>query len=269
MWSLRYMVLFLAENFLKVVRGFTIIESWAHEQLQKEDTYELLERDIEFIRERLGQMHQAYELGLPSTTQRIKRLEGDLAPGMHLGVLRDHLKVLCEAIEDDIEAQWFFCIPNVDVPLYAQHEQPFGWEVGLKFPDIEYDIAEAARCLAVDRSTATVFHLMRVMEWSVRRLAKFLRISTLKAASGKEKEWFHIVNEVRAKVNSMPVRTQAQREKSENLQALCNHLDGVRLAWRNNTMHPKASYEPHEAREIYTNVQTFMKGLADMLPHEG
>lgn len=48
------------------------------------------------------------------------------------------------------------------VPLGAG-AMPFGDLVDRRFPGVAYDIDEAARCLVQGRSTATVFHTMRII----------------------------------------------------------------------------------------------------------
>ena len=45
--------------------------------------------------------------------------------------------------------------------------EPFGRSVVGVFPDPTADIDEATRCLALERPTASVFHLMRAMEVGV------------------------------------------------------------------------------------------------------
>jgi hypothetical protein len=40
-----------------------------------------------------------------------------------------------------------------------------------------FDIEEAGKCLAFDRGTATVMHLMRVLEVGLKALAKVLQIA--------------------------------------------------------------------------------------------
>ena len=41
-------------------------------------------------------------------------------------------------------------------------------EVNDKFPSAAFDIDEAGKCLAIGRSTAAVFHLMRALETAIR-----------------------------------------------------------------------------------------------------
>jgi hypothetical protein len=163
----------------------------------------------------------------------------------------------------------FFCVPSPDAELFNQYDYPFGTEVYFEFPEAEFDISEAGRCISLDRPTAAVFHLMRVMEAGVQRFAKKLGVSLSKMTkagpTSREKAWNELIRDLRSKINARSEKSARSRAMKEGYSAICNHLDGVRLAWRNPTMHPKASYEPHEAREIYGHVKTFMRSFAEML----
>jgi hypothetical protein len=57
------------------------------------------------------------------------------------------------------------------------------------------DIAEAAKCLALGRTTACVFHLMRVMEMAVVRLGKKLKV-TVRDKHDKELAWGPILGNI-------------------------------------------------------------------------
>jgi len=39
----------------------------------------------------------------------------------------------------------------------------------------------------------------------------------------------------------------------------------VKIAWRNEVMHPKQNYTPEQAHEIYRNVRTFVRDLAGLV----
>ena len=53
---------------------------------------------------------------------------------------------------------------------------PFGMQVLEQFPSAQFEIDEAGKCYAFGRPTATVFHLMRIIEIGVRAIAACLNI---------------------------------------------------------------------------------------------
>ena len=55
-----------------------------------------------------------------------------------------------------------------------------GWEsVRNQFPSANTEIEEASKCFALDRYTAVVFHLMRIMEIGLRSLSSTLKDPSL------------------------------------------------------------------------------------------
>ena len=75
---------------------------------------------------------------------------------------------------------------------YKPDDYLFGLEFDLKFSDTGvFELDEAAKCLALGRSTAAVFHLMRAMEVGIRSVARCLGIpDPLKPA---ERNWGSIL----------------------------------------------------------------------------
>jgi hypothetical protein len=161
-------------------------------------------------------------------------------------------------IRDHLESEYFFHLDQHDVPLYLE-PQPFGEAVGKKFPNATEDIAEAARCLALQRPTATVFHLMRVMELALRALARKLKVTTI---NPNVENWNKITDHVNKAINALPAKTSAEQKKKAQFGAASAHLNSVRIAWRNEVMHPKQSYSREEAHAIFAAVRGFMADLA-------
>src|SRR5229473_6950447 len=64
----------------------------------------------------------------------------------------------------------FAYIPEAAVP-YFENEKLFGESVYNKFPDLREDIKDAGNCFAAALYTACVFHLMRIAEYGMRRIA--------------------------------------------------------------------------------------------------
>jgi hypothetical protein len=55
---------------------------------------------------------------------------------------------------------------------YFEPKQPFGADFELKFPLAVYEVEESGKCIALSRDTASVLHLMRVMEIGIRAVAR-------------------------------------------------------------------------------------------------
>ncbi len=76
--------------------------------------------------------------------------------------------------------------------------------------------------------------------------------------------WGGINHLVKPAIDKMPQKTKAQKKKKSNFNAAYAHLDSVRIAWRNDVMHPKESYSEEEAR-VLGHVKSFMRHLAGVI----
>jgi hypothetical protein len=80
-----------------------------------------------------------------------------------------------------------------DLPL------PFGTEIGKLYPSAAYEIDETAKCLAFERSTAAVFHLMRVLEIGIKAVSKCLAISD--PAKEAERNWGVMLRKIKDEID--------------------------------------------------------------------
>ena len=118
--------------------------------------------------------------------------------------------------------------PNNKMDYFNQKSPIFDEEILNKLPRINEDSVEAGYYFALDRYTACVFHLMRVMEISVHELGRKLGVSLV-----KEKMWHEILVKVNEQIQSLP-----PTDKNKPIYAgLSAHLSNVRIAWRNEVMH--------------------------------
>jgi hypothetical protein len=157
-------------------------------------------------------------------------------------------------IIDQVESEFYLSLTEQEKSLYAPTQSLFGTSVETAFPKLSEDIVEAAKCLALGRSTASVFHLMRTMEGAVQALSVQLSIAD------PLREWGKLLSDISPRVEAMPKGGQ-RNAWSENFTLLYH----VKQAWRNDTMHPKQTYTEDEARSIYAAVRSFMQNLASLV----
>jgi hypothetical protein len=164
-------------------------------------------------------------------------------------------------IEDGLQGNRFMYFPSDDL-LYYTESALFGGEVENKLPDVSADIAEAGRCRACGRDTATVFHLMRVMETGVREFGRSLGVPI-----NPRDLWDAILRQANTAIQALPRATDQERERRSAYEQLYAALQAVRVAWRNPTMHGvERSYTAEESREVWDCTRTFMRRLAAVLP---
>jgi hypothetical protein len=149
----------------------------------------------------------------------------------------------------------FFHVPSERTSYYDKKEL-FGKYVIEKFPAIQFDMVEAGNCYAMGRGTASVFHLMRIMEVGVQEFGKKLGVTLV-----NQKVWQIILDGINSAIKGLPpkdVETIAMSQASANLYA-------VKLAWRNEVMHPKDTYTLEESENILRQVKIFMEQLATII----
>jgi hypothetical protein len=176
-----------------------------------------------------------------------------------------------EALHKAIEQLWNSVALELDSrkfygPLtkYASYyEQPklFGDEVFNKFPSANNDIFEAGTCLALERGTATVMHLMRVVEVGLKVLASAVGV-------GVQPDWGSYIREMRAIDDALTTKIKVAGKRTPDEQFYAEArvtIDGVKIAWRNPTMHVENNYSPERAEEILIAVRGLMRHLATRL----
>ncbi|WP_069095406.1 hypothetical protein [Methyloligella halotolerans] len=92
---------------------------------------------------------------------------------------------------DELSLVSVFCIDRNRSKFYSADTPLFGESVEKKFKNAAFEVEEAGKCLALRRSTACVFHLMRVLEVGIRSVARSLSIDDPTKAG--EKNWGKIL----------------------------------------------------------------------------
>jgi hypothetical protein len=168
--------------------------------------------------------------------------------------LEQAIQSLIACVRNETKATVAMVMPAEKLRLFTPKEPPFGHEVDSAFPLSKEDIEESGKCLAMGRSTASVFHLSRAMEAAVQALSAKLGMGNL------DREWGKLLSEMKGKIEAMP-QGDLRNRWSEN-HSLLYH---VKQAWRNDVMHPKATYTDEQAMEVYQAMRSFMKNLVPLV----
>ncbi|WP_156929157.1 hypothetical protein [Bradyrhizobium sp. th.b2] len=169
-------------------------------------------------------------------------------------------------IEQELRRKDFLFVSEEMTKLYNESDPRRGavkgsdpFELGKKFKKAHADIASAGRCLAVEESTACVFHLMRAMEAAVRDLSQRRHIQL---PITPKTTWRGLTGQMDGKIAKMPENTVSLKRKKNRWEEARANLHHVGSVWRNNTMHPASSYTPSQARDIYEACRVLMTSLA-------
>lgn len=173
-----------------------------------------------------------------------------------LSLVADEIAILTSAFQDEMEARLLFAFPASSA-RYFSTDPLFGELVEDAFPDVAYDVAEAGKCRALGRWTATVMHLMRVLESGLDALAKHLDVP-----SGEN--WNSVLGAIEGKLREVRRKVDGRDEEQWAAEAGV-HLRFIKNAWRNHAMHPLERYDEERAAQIFENTRSFMQHLAGKL----
>lgn len=162
----------------------------------------------------------------------------------------------------------FLVLNSQEQDRFEPPQPLFGPTVGLKFPSIAYEISEAGKCLALDRSTASAFHSVRALEAAIRALSKCLGIADPTRAI--ERTWGKVLRSIKDEIDKRwppnLIRGGGDDDLFDNAYAA---LAGMQNPWRNATMHLDQIYTPDDARDIFNGVGAFMRKLASRMDEDG
>ena len=173
----------------------------------------------------------------------------------------DSLNQLSEIIVWEMADKMFMFIPAIRAERYDK-EQAFGDVTATAFPSASFDIKEAGNCFASARYTASVFHLMRVLEIG---LITFARL--FPSVPTNRENWQQIIEKIESEIRALPqaaVKPPDWKQKQEQYSQTANNFMFFKDAWRNYTAHARGKYTDDEADSIYRNVRSFMQGLAKL-----
>jgi hypothetical protein len=161
-----------------------------------------------------------------------------------------------------------YIAPPYDV--YFEQEKSFGDLVFDTFPEARQDLKDAGNCLAASLATASVFHLMRVAEYGLRRLAKKLRVKLTHSGRPMPIEfgdWNTIITGIKNKITVVR-RTRSGPKRQAKLEAYSNaadHCEYMKDIWRNSMAHSRKPYKDTEAVGVLERVRDFMQFLSKYL----
>lgn len=180
--------------------------------------------------------------------------------------LMDKVQTIRDLADKEIRGKIFLYIPTERSKFLPTMQTPhvFGDAVNAAFPSTGYEISEAAWCLALARGTASVFHIMRVLEIGLTALGDVFNVSLAHT------NWAPAIEEIEKNIRNMHKDQRWKslpdcKEQREFYSQAAVHFGVIKDAWRNSTMHPRAKFTPDEAEVIFLGAKGFMQKLAEKL----
>lgn len=173
---------------------------------------------------------------------------------------------------DEAKGRYVLVLPSPMIHLYEQAEPLFGVTVDTQFKKLaRREIEEAGKCLALDRNTACVFHLMRAIEVALEAVRTCLGIPA--PTKGQHKAWGAALDRIREEIEGREKltwpRQWSSKEDKKLFQQVYASLDAIKDAWRDSTMHVESDYNAREAAHLFALTKGFMQKVASRLDEDG
>lgn len=136
-----------------------------------------------------------------------------------------------------------------DRERYYEGAGVWGEAVG-RFEEAEWDMREAGKCYAFERYTASIFHVMRVLEHGLKAVAG--TIPSFEREGSLDVAWGRILRAMDREISKEP---SVEKEvwfkgKEKFYSSASSFMWAVKLAWRDGTMHAEGKFEEREAKRI-------------------
>src|SRR5579862_2903608 len=198
------------------------------------------------------------ECGLRSPLLHLQRVVERVRSGTATGhEYVDLLNQLGQRIADDLAAVVFMRLESKRA-AYFDDPNALSELVPERFPSTKRDIREVGRCYAAGRNTATVYHLMRVMEVGLKALGKQFGVPDYLPS------WESILHKIEHELEKdHKDKTPEWKAEEECYRRVISDFRAVKDAWRNYVMHARVFYDDETALEQIHAVKAFMRHLAE------
>ena len=173
--------------------------------------------------------------------------------------LADGLAALRWTTQQELNDKFFLYLDKNEAGLFETTE-PFGSRVASTFPSANRELRDAAKCIAVNQGTASVFHSMRAVESGIRAVAVEVN------KTFDVQQWNDILNQIESVLRDLPGLLKPEKDaKLEYLSRAAAEIGYFKDGWRNYVSHNKRPYDVKEATSLHEHVGKFMRVLSEQL----
>jgi hypothetical protein len=208
------------------------------------------------------------DLGLPYAWTTLQLLLEALGTdGATHGEIQGYVSDLQKAVERETTGISCLVLDLRGRDLYAG-VHGFSGTVCQRYAVAVDDMQEAAKCFALGRYTACVFHLMRVLEAGVHDLGR------IAGNNDPGPSWHSVLKKINHVLTETkyPQRSPELQRHSRFLQDVLPHMQAIERAWRNKVTHyeehmptPTGEYTEPKAEAIFVATRALMDLLATEL----
>src|ERR1019366_8708940 len=217
-------------------------------------------------------------LGLPVTREHILCLFDDLArenptkgtydrdefafsgATLNLDRLQHHVEAIYNTLRAELDSMLFKAIPR-ERALYCAPKWLEDTSIPNKLGDTIEEFHKAGRCFAYSENTACIFHLMRVVDFCLRKVCESL------GETYDARNWHGIADAITKKMETKYKQKTDDWKKQERFYAeILTDIQALSRGHRNPSLHElEKQYDEREARYLITVVEGFARHVAEKL----
>ncbi len=210
----------------------------------------------------LEQIREDYEVcQLPMTLVAVSRLVREASqPSFTYGQVASSCTDVLNRMMDELDTRLFLAVDAEKASYYQDFAEE--WEqVIARFPAVAFDVEEACKCLALNRYTGCVYHVMRIGEGGLTEVAKRIGLE------GERRNWLGIIGYIEGQLKkNLDDMDAVVKGNVEFFGGVAAHMRTVNIAWRRRVAHIESKYTEEEAERIYATTKVLMEHLATELP---
>lgn len=187
-------------------------------------------------------------LSLPMTKVHCERIIANIQ-NIPPSEMRQMSTNLGNLLFDEIKSKILYLVPPDNLKYYNNTELA-GAEFKANFPQGNVELIEAGNCLAFDRYTSCVFHLMRALEHGLKSLEEALNIPS--PEKGAERTWGKILERISLRITEYDKNPPPNWKRDRRFyQEVVAMLSTIKAPYRDATMHVESTYDEPGASTVF------------------
>lgn len=185
-----------------------------------------------------------------------------------IGEIAVVLQEIQRNIVDEFAENYYLQLDPSERQFYEHSSPLFGSEVANQFPSLAYEIDEAGKCLALQRSTAAAFHLLRCLEGCFAAVWRYMGVPD--PIKTYERNWSIRLKRVKKQYEKRwPESKDKMDSEAVFIDEIIGTLSGMQNPYRNSTMHLDSVYTQEDAYNLLVMVKGIIKSLATRMNENG
>jgi hypothetical protein len=244
--SLKDVQIYFAKRLINVTASITS----CHMIAMGRDNEKFTSKDLDDLKSCLSKIaDESDSLSLPCTAIFAKRLIDEVNDlEANKGKIFPRIGELSERFEDETNGIKFFYVAPERLGWF-ESTQTAGEQFKANFPRANSELIEAGNCFALDRYTACVFHLTRVLEIVLSALHHALGIA--EPADEHDKTWGRTLGRIQDKIKENDKSNPAGWSDSMEFYKKCHALlAAMKTPFRDSTVHVVSTYDESGASAL-------------------